>query len=338
MRDAPGGRYDVRLEAADRGRRLDRVLSEKLADQPGLSRTRLQGLIAAGAVLVDGRPERAAALKLGSQTHVEVRVPAATPAMLRPQARPLVVVFEDDHLLILDKPAGLVVHPAAGHEDGTLVNALLAHCGASLSGIGGIRRPGIVHRLDKDTTGLMVVAKTDQAHQGLAALFADHGRTLHLERRYLALVWGRPGTAVGVVEAPIGRHQHQRDRMTVVPPPRGRVAVTHWRMAEAFEGASLVACRLETGRTHQIRVHLTSIGHPPIGDPVYGTGYRTKAARLPGPACLAARAFPRQALHAASLGFDHPATGERLSFASPLPDDMAGLRHALGATGEPPAP
>ena len=181
---------------------------------------------------------------------------------------------------MLDKPAGLVVHPAAGHEDGTLVNALIAHCGESLSGIGGVRRPGIVHRLDKDTSGLLVVAKTDAAHQGLSALFADHGRTGSLVREYHALVWGAPSMRNGTVDAPLGRHPRQREKMAVVPPERGRHAVTHWRLEERFGPASLISCRLETGRTHQIRVHLAHIGHPILGDSVYGAGFKSKAAQL----------------------------------------------------------
>ena len=226
---------------------------------------------------------------------------------------PLAVVFEDEHLIVIDKPAGLVVHPAPGHAAGTLVNALIRHCGASLSGVGGVRRPGIVHRLDKDTSGLLVAAKTDAAHRGLAGLFADHGRTGSLEREYLALVWGRFDAAAGKIAAPIGRDPRHREKMAVAAEERGRHATTHWRLMEAFGPASLVACRLETGRTHQIRVHMASIGHPLLGDSVYGAGFNTKAARLSEAARAALAGFGRQALHASILGFEHPATARRFA-------------------------
>jgi 23S rRNA pseudouridine1911/1915/1917 synthase len=238
-------------------------------------------------------------------------------------------VFEDEHLLVVDKPAGLVVHPAHGHETGTLVNALIAHCGASLSGIGGVRKPGIVHRIDKDTSGLLVVAKTDAAHKGLSRLFEDHGRTLNLVREYLAFVWGAPERRHGMIEAPIGRHATQREKMAVVSPERGREAVTHWELLESFGVASLVACRLETGRTHQIRVHMAHIGHPLIGDATYGAGFKTKAALLSPSAREAVEALGRQALHAATLGFEHPITGEELMFESAPPEDLQRLESAL---------
>ncbi len=230
-------------------------------------------------------------------------MPEPEPAEPGGEDIPLNIVFEDDDIIVIDKPAGLVVHPAAGHATGTLVNALIAHCGDSLSGIGGVKRPGIVHRLDKDTTGLMVVAKTDRAHQALAAQFADHGRTGPLRRGYLAFVWGAPARPKGTIDAPIDRHPKSRDRMAVRA--NGREAITHWQVLERFDGkdgkpaASLIECRLETGRTHQIRVHLAHLGHPLLGDATYGTGFKTKATRLPeaaqealagpwttGPACL----------------------------------------------------
>lgn len=306
---------------------------DRLGEGAGLSRTRLQSLIADGHVQLDGRPATTASLKVPGMGHIVVEVPAAVEAVPAAQAIPFRIVFEDAALLVIDKPAGLVVHPAAGHADGTLVNGLLAHCGDSLSGIGGVRRPGIVHRLDKDTSGLMVVAKTDGAHQGLTALFADHGRTRVLERRYMAVVWGTPVVPAGTIDRSLGRHPHLRDRMSVVPPDRGRRAVTHWTIAERFAGASLLDCRLETGRTHQIRVHLTDAGHPLVGDPVYGLGYRTKVAHLAPAAAAVAAAFPRQALHAATLGFEHPVTGQPITFASPPPADFAALLAALrGAT------
>jgi len=236
---------------------------------------------------------------------------------------------------VIDKPAGLVVHPAAGHAHGTLVNALIAHCGDSLSGIGGVGRPGIVHRLDKDTTGLMVVAKTDRAHAALTRQFADHGRTGPLRRGYLAFVWGVPGRPRGTVEAPIDRHPHARERMAVRE--GGREAITHWEMRETFAApdgapvAALLACTLDTGRTHQIRVHLTHIGHPLMGDTVYGPGFKTKAARLGPKARAALAALGRQALHACLLTLQHPGTGEVMSWQSPLPADLARLERALQA-------
>jgi 23S rRNA pseudouridine1911/1915/1917 synthase len=222
-----------------------------------------------------------------------------------------------------------VVHPAPGHESGTLVNALIAHCGVSLSGIGGVRRPGIVHRLDKDTSGLIVVAKNDAAHQGLTAQFADHGRTGPLERAYAALVWGVPQPRAGTIRASLARSRHNREKIAVVSDESGRHAVTHYAVAEAYPEAALVRCRLETGRTHQIRVHLAHRGHPLLGDPVYGGAFRTKAARLPSPARDALAALGRQALHAELLGFSHPRTGATLRFESAIPPDIAALVEAL---------
>jgi 23S rRNA pseudouridine1911/1915/1917 synthase len=242
------------------------------------------------------------------------------------------VVYEDEHLIVIDKPAGLVVHPAPSHAAGTLVNALIRHCGTSLSGIGGVKRPGIVHRLDKDTSGLLVVAKTDAAHRGLAELFADHGRTGSLEREYLALVWGGFDVTAGKVAASIGRDTRNREKMAVLGEEHGRHATTHWRMEEALGPASLIACQLETGRTHQIRVHMASIGHPLLGDSVYGSGFKTKTALLGNRARSALTALGRQALHASVLGFEHPATGESLRFESRLPKDFTSLLKALRAT------
>ena len=239
------------------------------------------------------------------------------------------MVHEDEHLIVIDKPAGLVVHPAPGHADGTLVNALIRHCGASLSGVGGIRRPGIVHRLDKDTSGLLVVAKTDAAHRGLADLFADHGRSGSLEREYLALVWGHFDAAAGKVDAAIARHPRHRERMATSSGERGRRAVTHWRLVESLGPASLIACRLETGRTHQIRVHMASSGHPLLGDSVYGAGFKTKAAQLTQSARSALTGLGRQALHAAVLGFEHPITGERLRFERAPPQGFINLINAM---------
>jgi 23S rRNA pseudouridine1911/1915/1917 synthase len=260
---------------------------------------------------------------------IDVDTPPSAAPEPAGEAIPLAIVFEDDHLLVLDKPAGLVVHPAPGHADGTLVNALIAHCGDSLSGIGGVRRPGIVHRLDKDTSGLLVVAKTDAAHQGLSGLFADHGRSGSLSREYCAVVWGWPDRSAGTVDAPIGRRPRQPTRMAVVGSDIGREAITHWRVEEALGPATLVRCRLETGRTHQIRVHLAHIGHPLLGDATYGSGFKTKAATLGADARSALSDLGRQALHAAHLGFEHPVTGQPLAFESPLPADLARLIGSL---------
>ena len=266
-------------------------------------------------------------------------VPPAEDAEPQGEDIPLDVVYEDDELIVIDKPAGLVVHPAAGNWTGTLVNALIAHCGDSLSGIGGVRRPGIVHRLDKDTTGLMVVAKTDRAHAGLAAQFADHGRTGPLERGYLALVWGSPEPFRGTIDAPLGRSSSDRTKMAIVKGVGGREAITHYEVAERFPAesgrgaiASLVECHLETGRTHQIRVHLTAAGHPLIGDAVYGAHFLTKANRLPEAVGAVVRAFPRQALHAFLIAFEHPVTGELLRFTSELPSDMSALVEGVRGT------
>jgi 23S rRNA pseudouridine1911/1915/1917 synthase len=332
----PASRMSFTATESDRGERLDRFLGlAASARRIALSRTRLKMLIEAGCVTVDGEVVRDAAARLSEGAAVEVEPPPPDESPVRAQALPLNIVFEDQHLLVLDKPAGLVVHPSAGHEEGTLVNALIAHCGDSLSGIGGVKRPGIVHRLDKDTSGLLVVAKSDAAHQGLSALFADHGRTGSLVREYLALVWGAL-PAKGTVDAPLGRHPRQREKMAVVGEGHGRRAVTHWRIEEELGAASLVSCRLETGRTHQIRVHLTHIGHPILGDAVYGAGFKTKATHLSEEGRLALAKLGRQALHAAKLGFVHPATGEELLFESAPPADFEHLIKMLGGRWRPP--
>jgi 23S rRNA pseudouridine1911/1915/1917 synthase len=270
----------------------------------------------------------------------DISVPRAVTAKPEAQAMPLDVVYEDDALIVIDKPAGLVVHPGAGNLDRTLVNALIAHCGASLSGIGGVARPGIVHRLDKDTSGLLVVAKTDQAHRALSAQFADHGRTGELERGYLALVWGTPPRSRGTIDAPIGRHPTSRTKMTILPVAKGgRPAVTHYEVVDTFGArqgerglepiASLLECRLETGRTHQVRVHLASIGTPLIGDAVYGPGFKSKLRTLPPPLQHQVATLGRQALHAAILAFVHPVTGSLLKFNSPPPDDLRQIVHGF---------
>ncbi len=325
------------------GGRLDRVLAAHVAE---LSRTRLKALIEAGAVAIDGRTIRDPGHRVNSGTAILVDIPPAAPAKPAAEPIPLNVVYEDADIIVIDKPKGLVVHPAAGNWTGTLVNALIAHCGDSLSGIGGERRPGIVHRLDKDTTGLMVVAKNDRAHRGLAAQFAGHGRDGGpFDRGYLAFVWGAPDRPRGIIDRPIERHKVARDRMAVRE--GGREAVTHWEVIERYSGgeprragkggrsgdpvASLLACRLETGRTHQIRVHLASIGHPLLGDEVYGPGFRTKAVLLPAASQTALKALGRQALHAHILVIEHPITGKILRFRSELPPDLARLRDMLAA-------
>lgn len=316
-------------EPAHAGERLDRFLAKAGA---GLSRTRVKALIEEGLAAIDGRVVREPGAVLRAGQTIRLRLPP--PADPKPMGEdiPLVILFEDDHLLVIDKPAGLVVHPAAGHESGTLVNALVSHCRGSLSGIGGVKRPGIVHRLDKDTSGLLVIAKNDAAHQGLARLFADHGKTLHLAREYLAFVWGVPARASGTVDAALARNAASRQKIAVVPPERGRRAVTHWRSVESFGGAaSLISCRLETGRTHQIRVHMAHIGHPILGDSLYGAGFKSRRSRLPAPAMAAVDALSRQALHAAGLGFLHPVTGAEMRFMSPLPSELERLREALAS-------
>jgi 23S rRNA pseudouridine1911/1915/1917 synthase len=325
-----GRNENVVISAEETGGRLDRVLAARIGD---LSRSRLKALILDGAVAVNQRTIRDPEYRVNSGESVRVAVPAPAPAKPEPENIPLTVVYEDDALIVIDKPRGLVVHPAAGNWTGTLVNALVAHCGDSLSGIGGERRPGIVHRLDKDTTGLMVVAKNDRAHKSLAAQFADHGRTGALRRGYLALAWGAPDRPKGSIDAPIERHPQARDKMAVRK--GGREAITHWQLLERYEGpdgkavASLLACRLETGRTHQIRVHLAHAGYPLLGDDTYGPGFKTKAARLRPDAQQALAALGRQALHAYLLAFEHPDSGELLEFRSELPADLVRLRNVL---------
>ena len=323
---AAADRFAFAVGAGEVGERLDRFLSQAAAARGlALSRTRLKALIEAGQATIDGAEARDPAARVAEGAAIVIAVPPAEDSAIAGEDMPLRIVFEDAHLLVVDKPAGLVVHPAPGHAAGTLVNALIRHCGDSLSGVGGVKRPGIVHRLDKDTSGLLVVAKNDAAHRGLAALFADHGRSGSLRREYRALVWGAPERAAGTVAAAIGRHRFSREKMAVVADNRGRAAVTHWRVEETLGPASLIACRLETGRTHQIRVHLAYIGHPLLGDSVYGAGFKTKASLLSAAARGALDALGRQALHAAVLAFDHPITGEPLAFESPLPEDFDNL-------------
>ncbi|MFM7348139.1 MAG: RluA family pseudouridine synthase [Erythrobacter sp.] len=300
-------------ESAGSPARLDKAL----ADATGLSRARVQALIAEGRVAIGGKPAASPSAKIAAGTPFAVHVPPAAAAEAGPEDIPLVIAHEDAHLIVVDKPAGLVVHPAAGNLTGTLVNALLHHCRGQLSGIGGVARPGIVHRIDKDTSGLLVVAKTDAAHEGLAAQFAAHS----VHRRYIAVTAGHPSPRDGTIDARLGRSDADRKKMTVLPnnSSRGKHAVTHYTTLETVPHAAVIACRLETGRTHQVRVHCASIGHPLVGDPVYG--------RTPKPLreTLDRLAFRRQALHAAELGFVHPVTGETVQFRSDLPEDMARL-------------
>ena len=315
----PGGRSIIHARVADDaiGWRLDRALA---AAVPTLSRERLKALISSGAVIGPaGAPVRDPAVKAVPGGTYAVSVPEPEPAHNVAQDIALEIVFEDEHLLVVDKPAGMVVHPAAGNADGTLVNALLHHCAGRLSGIGGVARPGIVHRIDKDTSGLLVVAKTDVAHEGLAAQFARHS----LHRAYRAIVSGLPKPASGTIDAPLARSTANRKKMAIVEGKRGKRAVTHYRVLEPLRDAALVECRLETGRTHQVRVHMASMGHPLVGDPVYG---RTRPAHRE---ILKKLGFHRQALHAAELGFVHPVSKQNLSFKSPDPSDIQELFGAL---------
>ena len=307
---------DVELAPSHAGWRLDRALADAV---PTMSRERLKALVKSGALQADRGAPRDPSAKVRGDERFRLAVPEPKPAHNVAQDIPLRIIFEDEHLLVVDKPAGLVVHPAAGNADGTLVNALLHHCGGSLSGIGGVARPGIVHRIDKDTSGLLVVAKTDVAHEGLAKQFAAHS----MDRRYLAIVTGVPKTTEGTVDAPLARSAANRKKIAIVGEGRGKRAVTHWRRLQILQDASLVECKLETGRTHQVRVHMASLGHPLLGDPVYGRS--AKSSRE----LLKRLNFHRQALHAAELGFTHPVTKHRLSFASGMPADMQELFTAL---------
>jgi 23S rRNA pseudouridine1911/1915/1917 synthase len=320
--DVPLQPPPVAAGAEDAGERLDRFLARRLT---GLSRSRLKQLIETGCVSEGGATLSDPSQKVKAGQVFQLDLPPPAPATPEGQAIALAIVYEDADLIVIDKPAGMVVHPAPGNPDSTLVNALIAHCGDSLSGIGGERRPGIVHRLDKDTSGLLVAAKNDATHLALSADFAAR----RIDRRYLAVVWGMPKDREGEIEGDIGRHPVDRKRMAVVS-RGGKPALTRYRVLEALGlGASLVECRLATGRTHQIRVHLAAIGHPLLGDPVYGRETAERRARLTPEGRAALADFRRQALHAASLGFRHPRTGDWLAFESPLPADLACLINAL---------
>lgn len=311
--------------------RLDRVLATPEAAATGLSRMRIQDLIKSGQCALTrdgtGRAATSPSEKVKTGDRLTLCLPPPEDSHIPAQPMKLDILFEDDALLVLNKPAGLVVHPAPGNRDATLVNALLAHCGDSLSGIGGEKRPGIVHRLDKDTAGVMVVAKTDKAHQALSAQFAAHGRDGRMRRIYQALVWGSPLPATGAIDAALARAPNNRKKIAVSKSSQARHAVTHYRrLAQLADGlVALVECRLETGRTHQIRVHMAHIGHPLLGDPLYGSGMKSRAGLLTPAQQAALDRLNRQALHAAALGFEHPETGEAHFYETPLPDDMQSL-------------
>ena len=321
----------------DAGQRLDAVVARAFGE---LSRSRAKELIREGRVSLGGRTIGDANTRVKPGVEIEVRIPppvAATPAG---ESIALTVVYEDSAVIVIDKPAGLVVHPAAGHGSGTLVNALIAHCGESLSGIGGVRRPGIVHRLDKDTSGLLVVAKTDAAHRALSEQFAAHGRDGRMVRAYLGVCWRAPERNRGRIDAPLARSVHNRTKIAVSKAADAREAVTHYEVLETFPSnptkntaivpvASLLRLELETGRTHQIRVHLAHISHPLLGDAVYGAGFKASVNLLSVAAARALEQLGRQALHAAVLGFEHPMTGKTILFESPMPPDMRALTDAL---------
>ena len=318
--DQPGVRV-IEVTPGDAGARLDRTLAERLTE---LSRARVQALMADGLISFEGAVVTDASSKARGGLYT-ILIPPPAPADPQPEAIPLTVLFEDPHLIVVDKPAGMAAHPGPGTESGTLVNALLHHCGDSLSGIGGVARPGIVHRLDKDTSGVMVAAKTDAAHQGLAALFATHD----IERMYIALTRGAPVPPKGTIETRLGRSAGDRKKMAVLK-SGGRQAITHYRVEQAFGPAerplaARVACRLETGRTHQIRVHMAHKGAPCLGDPTYGSG----PPAVPVREAIGAAGLARQALHAAVLGFVHPISGETLRFETPPPADMRDLERLL---------
>lgn len=335
FKQASGIRKVLTADESAEGR-LDAWLTAQLGAE--FSRSRVKVLIKDGMLTVNGAPAADPQKKVKPGETYEILLPEAEDPEPKGEDIPLDILFEDDDVIVISKPSGLVVHPAAGNWTGTLVNALIHHCGESLSGIGGVKRPGIVHRLDKDTTGVMIVAKNDVAHRHLSLQFADHGRTMPLERAYQAIVWGRPPTLKGTIDAPLGRGTADRTRREVKRAGNQEAdeAITHYEVLERFHEksnalslASLVECHLETGRTHQIRVHMAHIGHPLLGDAVYGGGFKTKANLLPDDARKVVNGFKRQALHAYMLQFEHPRTGEIMRFEAPLPDDMMELVEAL---------
>jgi 23S rRNA pseudouridine1911/1915/1917 synthase len=320
--------WEVVVDAGYAGGRLDAALAKAV---PVFSRNRIKDLILAGAVAINGQTATEPKTKLKLGDALLLTAPEPVEADPEPENIPLSILYEDDDLIVIDKPVGMVVHPAPGSPSGTLVNALLYHCGESLKGIGGVKRPGIVHRLDKDTSGVMVVAKTEAAHNHLAAQFADHGRSGPLHRAYVAFAWGKTEQARGTVDAPLGRDANNRLKQAVRKD--GREAITHYAVEARFGGdgwdITRLKCELETGRTHQIRVHMAHIGHPLVADGLYASGYATKINRLPDGPKAALASLGRQALHAAELGFEHPETGEEMFFESPLPPDLATLELAL---------
>lgn len=317
-----GEQVSVAVEAASAGERLDKFLAQSLADRD-ISRTRVKDMLLAGDVMMDGQLCDDPSLKIKAGMVFSIVIPEPVDDVPVPENIPINIVFEDDDLLVINKQAGLVVHPAPGHRTGTLVNALLHHCGDTLSGIGGVRRPGIVHRLDKDTTGLIIVAKNDHAHHLLSAQLADRS----LSRRYYAVVWGVPGLKKGTVNLPIARHSSNRQKMAIAP-RGGREAVTHYERLHVFrDSVSLIECKLETGRTHQVRVHMQASGHPLIGDPVYGQQVTASRALMKkdgfAPEIIETLiSFPRQALHARQISFIHPTLDEEMTFDATLPDDL----------------
>nr|WP_314257832.1 RluA family pseudouridine synthase [uncultured Devosia sp.] len=326
--DFEGDLVEVVVDDTMAGGRLDATLARV---HTILSRSRLKDLILQGAVSVNGTVVSEPKYRLTAGETIVLLAPPPEDADPEPQDIELDILYEDDQLIVVNKPVGMVVHPAPGSPDGTLVNALLFHCGDSLQGIGGVKRPGIVHRLDRDTSGVMVAAKTETAHKHLSAQFADHGRTGPLHRAYIAYVWGTTETGKGTVDAPLGRDQNNRLKQAVRKD--GREAITHYFVEARFgdEGwdVTRVQCHLETGRTHQIRVHMAHIGHPLVADAVYASGYATKINRLPDDVADPIKALGRQALHAAELGFEHPTTGEEMFFEADLPPDLQALDEAL---------
>lgn len=322
----------IEVGEAQSGERLDKVIATLFAE---LSRAQARALIEEGGVCVNSQTVTSPRHGLKTGDIITFGLEKSEEAVLKGEAIPLDILYEDEHVIVINKPSGLTVHPGAGVYSGTLVNALLHHAGKHLSRKGGYDRPGIVHRLDKETSGVMVVAKTDLAYDSLTAQFADHGRTGDLERAYTALVWGQPYPRSGTIDAPLGRSKKNRVKMAVVPLAEGREAITHYHLIETLEPeanltVSLIECQLETGRTHQIRVHFAHIKCPVLGDPVYGQGFATKANLLSDEAKHALDALGRQALHAHYLAFAHPETGEVMAFESPLPDDFAHLLATLG--------
>jgi 23S rRNA pseudouridine1911/1915/1917 synthase len=326
--DLAGEPVEVTVDETMAGGRLDAVLAKA---HDVVSRSRVKDLILSGAVSIDGKPVAQPNYRLKAGETIVLLAPPPEDPDPQPEDIPLDILFEDEHLIVVNKPGGMVVHPAPGSPSGTLVNALIFHCGESLKGIGGVKRPGIVHRLDKDTSGVMVAAKTEKAHRHLSEQFADHGRTGPLHRAYIAFAWGTTQSGVGTVDAPLGRDPGNRLKQSVLK--SGREAITHYAVEARYgdDGWDItrIQCQLETGRTHQIRVHMAHIGHPLVSDLLYASGFATKVNKLPEELADIVRGLGRQALHAAELGFEHPATGEEMMFEADLPDDLQALQDVL---------